>query len=251
MKMTINRYAKINGFTLIELLVVISIVTLLISVLLPALQGARKSAQMISCANNLRQLGLSTHMYAQDWDDKLTAWPTNQNAFYQAWDAQIATYINCTFDTADGTGKTWTGTTVFHCPSGEPNATSARSRGYAMNIYIAWDVSGIGSYANGLNGHLGRTADSAQVILSEIWNNTLNNTEPLLMAPADNWFQYKQAAKSTRKPQWAWRHVGETMNYVRKDGAVESTGPGASGYGESCVWFFNNDNKYYQNGTFR
>src|SRR4051794_15180265 len=61
------------AFTLVELLVVIGIIALLISVLLPALNGARRSANLVKCQSNMRQIGVAMQLYAGQFNDRLPA----------------------------------------------------------------------------------------------------------------------------------------------------------------------------------
>ena len=64
-------HRAVRGFTLIELLVVIAIIAILAGLLLPTLSRAKEKSKEISCLNNLRQMGVSLFMYANDSQDKL------------------------------------------------------------------------------------------------------------------------------------------------------------------------------------
>ncbi|MEO7717969.1 MAG: prepilin-type N-terminal cleavage/methylation domain-containing protein [Capsulimonas sp.] len=64
---TMNR----RGFTLIELLVVIAIIAILAAILFPVFAQAREKAREVTCASNMRQIGLCVRMYVQDNDETM------------------------------------------------------------------------------------------------------------------------------------------------------------------------------------
>ncbi|MCX5632538.1 MAG: prepilin-type N-terminal cleavage/methylation domain-containing protein [Phycisphaerae bacterium] len=63
-----HRGKTCKGFTLVELLVVMSIISLLLSVLLPSLKKARQQSQTVVCTNNIKQLGLAFVLYGGDYN---------------------------------------------------------------------------------------------------------------------------------------------------------------------------------------
>ena len=131
MRRIVNDYQSRQGFTLIELLVVISIIALLVGILLPALGAARKSAQTVKCASNMRQLGLGFAGYATDNSGRYPAnEPGTANAdtwWYQ--DTAIGTYMPGDIKTSSGS----IGGLALPCPSDIDNA----ARSYAMNYWAS------------------------------------------------------------------------------------------------------------------
>ena len=164
------------GFTLVELLVVIAIIGALVALLLPAVQAARESARRSQCKNNLKQMSLAMHNYADTHGvfppgqivldpanpSAITSCnfpacqdPTNQGIVNKlwAWSAMILPYmeqtgiynqLNFNFSPMTGAGATETGNAlvvasnipIAHCPSDHRNFFVRTPLTYAPGRFI-------------------------------------------------------------------------------------------------------------------
>ena len=79
-----------RGFTLIGLLVVIAIIAILAAILFPVFARTQAKAKQVSCLNNVKQLALSTKMYASDYDHVYpTIWGAHVGTKWMDWQDEI------------------------------------------------------------------------------------------------------------------------------------------------------------------
>lgn len=132
---SVLRYPRLSAgaFTLIEVLVVIAIIAIMAALLLPALSRSKAKAYNATCVNNLRQLGIATRLYSDDFEERLPSaeiLPTQpidpQNPLPRICDV-LASYVG------RGAASNTNRVTVFKCPADKMGRFAAEGSSYEWN----------------------------------------------------------------------------------------------------------------------
>ena len=148
-----------KGFTLIELLVVIAIIAILAAILFPVFAQAREKGRQASCLSNMKQLGTSISMYAQDYDEVFPP-GVESNWSFATWIRTTQPYVK--------------NIQVYRCPSDSVALDPAVATfggircSYGSNGLIIWDQSAQLNVVYGVMGMSQEIAD-ATVIPKNKW----------------------------------------------------------------------------------
>jgi prepilin-type N-terminal cleavage/methylation domain-containing protein/prepilin-type processing-associated H-X9-DG protein len=199
-----------RGFTLVELLVVIGIIAVLISLLMPAINRARDSANRIKCGAQLRQMAVAVQLYANDHDGAILGqvsqhWMPNIRLYIgkKPGDPSVALALICPADTFQG--HTTTAMTT----------TGALRRSYALNNEIPGDVlNADGSVKTVRRPKLTRLRRAAEIILFVDWSQINFSASAVSRSLLNGMYKFSEKAPL----HW---HRG-TISVLFADGHVES-----------------------------
>jgi prepilin-type processing-associated H-X9-DG protein len=178
------------GMSLVEILVVFAIMTILIGLLLPAVQKVRDSASKMACQNNMKQLALALHMYHDQHSAFTSGHQSHSDRFpYSGWSLSVLPYVEQSaiysnaltayqidqypFDNPPHTGLT-TVLKVFLCPTDSristPQLSMRTHTKIAFTSYLG--VAGLDAYKT-RNGVLYQDSSVSILAITDGTSNTL------------------------------------------------------------------------------
>ena len=226
-----------HRFTLIELLVVVAILAVLVSLLNSSFRNMAEKAQLISCAQNQKGLGVGMMLYSEDNNGNFPYCDSNNANLTRlnGWDESVAPYlgyvdlpVNCVFSNNETFPE-------FLCPSSEMTSASPTKhlKSYASSMYKKVDPHLISTGMIGWDGAIVNygqvTTPSETILLGERWdpNNTIGISFEKEALSVRTYYEIfhkgTQNHYSFGDMEWYLCHNSDgTTNFAMVDGSVKT-----------------------------
>lgn len=226
-----NMKRRTQKFTIVELLIVISILCILASLLMPAMNKAIERARCISCVNNMKQLGNSSAFYMQDFDDWVitTGWASNahpERGYH--WFYALSKFSGFSISSS-------------FCPSRQNDYWTLKARNYNLEEFghgnsYGQDTAQFAHYSHNL---IGFGQDVSGTTWKSIKSGNVKNTAAILFSEGiqanrkyGTWRLHLPQYSATQMALWAYHNSGTGCNYLAFDGRVvtwQTSGGGEAG----------------------
>jgi prepilin-type N-terminal cleavage/methylation domain-containing protein/prepilin-type processing-associated H-X9-DG protein len=216
--------ARASGFSLVELLVVITIIGILISLLLPAVQAAREAARRTSCSSNLRQIAIGLHNYHAALgrfppgcfltNSKQIAWSVFLLPYIEQENVHAQFHFDQSYRATQNSEATHQIIPVYLCPSTSQLATGRVGSVTTGNKLSAYDGMACTDYG-GMHGWADvNNLEGTGVMIYDIYNRSISLAD--IHDGASNTIA---VAEDTGR---GWKHNGEWAN---GQNIYDQTGP--------------------------
>jgi prepilin-type N-terminal cleavage/methylation domain-containing protein/prepilin-type processing-associated H-X9-DG protein len=201
-----KRRTNKSGFSLIELLVVITIISILLSILMPVLGKARTSAMQLKCTHNLKQINMTIQLYTDDYGNTFPCAtdPLPSGVWLwmgRGWRSLVSSYLGNSINEKNPS--------ILYCPEDKVSKEKYESTSYSYSMSFYHSPEQIDSMSS--------TKDTYENALPSVPQKITNVKKPSEKIIFGEWLSNHKPVDND-KGWWCWEGK---RNYLFADGQIK------------------------------